>query len=191
MKQSLVKPYTHLVQKPYCCGVTCLQMIIQRRLGELFDQEKLAEHFQIKIAPEVSGSFNIQLPLLSSHGHDEGMQTIESEQEINDFFHDNHLPLHAKTYPLSQIKNLKTFIVAHLTADNDLRTEYKLHSIFDSNSIHDWLIESLDIDTDVVTMLNPSPTRQPRYTLTLEQLEEALSPKFARETGIVVISGSA
>ncbi len=161
----------------------------------LLDQEKLAQYFNVKIDESVSGAFNVSLAHLSSHGYDEWMMTIESEKEINNFFKDAQLPLSAKAYRYSQINNLSKFIHDQLIRNNDLRVEYKLHNIFDSRSIHDWLIETVSapaptsIKDAVVVMLNPTPSRAPRFVLGVEKLMDALSDKFARETGIVVVSG--
>lgn len=49
-----LKPaYIPLIQKPQCCAVTCLQMIVYRNGYGLQDQEELAREFGVKVDPKL------------------------------------------------------------------------------------------------------------------------------------------
>jgi len=55
---SLDPPYLPLIQKPMCCAVTCLQMIVFRNCGTLCDQEQLAIQFGVKIDQKYISAFS-------------------------------------------------------------------------------------------------------------------------------------
>ena len=87
MKKIGLKPaYIPLVQKPFCCNVTCLSMILYRRGFGLFDQEKLAKFFDIRIDKASRGAFRTKLKPFTHTGFDEGLKTIESAPVVNSFF---------------------------------------------------------------------------------------------------------
>ena len=117
---SLNTKYIPLVQKPSCCNVTCLQMILYRRGFGLFDQQELAKHFDIKVGKDESKSFNVKLGTYTSTNCDEGLKTIESEKLINLFFKEKDIALTAKAVRASHIGDLKSFIVTNIKNDNDL-----------------------------------------------------------------------
>ncbi|MFZ4461457.1 MAG: hypothetical protein ACOYN2_02735 [Patescibacteria group bacterium] len=63
--------YIPLVQKPECCAVTCLQMILYRRTGKLYDQQALAEFFGVKINKRHVHAFNVSLQIMDRYNKDE------------------------------------------------------------------------------------------------------------------------
>lgn len=182
----LKKDYTVLIQKVYLCNITCLNNILYRKLWIIFDQEYLAKFFDIKVHPRYKECFEVDLKTTEKLNDDEWLKTIQEEDLINKFFAEHNIALKAKSYKLSEINNLSNFIIKNLQEDNDMWVEYKIEWIWqDSQWIHDWLIESFDLKN--IVMINPWAYSKNRFLLSLEKLEEALSDKFARETGIVVI----
>lgn len=178
--------YIAQVQKPYLCNMACLNMIIYRNFWIIYEQEDLAHFFNIKIHPKYLPCFNSIFDTTEKTNDDEGLKTIEEEQSINSFFAEKHHPLTATAYTLSNIHDLKIFIEKHITEWNDMWVEYKIEWIWEwFQWIHDWLIES--ISWWEVTLINPWAYSPSRYTIHIDILAEALSAKFARETGIVVI----
>ncbi len=188
-----LKPhYTALVQKPFCCNVTCLQMILYRRGYGLFDQEQLAKFFKIKVSAEAKKSFNVKLGTYTRINLDEGLVTIKSAPIVNRFLKKNRLPLTATSVRASEIGDLQSFIASHLKADDDLWIEYKSHQIHGERIIHDNVIESIktrakDKDTGVV-LVDPQGTHKTRLEVSLGKIRAAISTKFGRETGFLVIS---
>jgi hypothetical protein len=74
-------PYKHLVQKPSCCGPTCLQMVLFHH-GHWFDQEELAYQIGAKIRKDYSEFFQKSFAI-----NDTGNAGIPLERfsEINHF----------------------------------------------------------------------------------------------------------
>lgn len=180
--------YVVIPQKPYLCCMACLSMVTYRREKILFEQEEMAKYFKVKVHPDLKNCFNTELDFTEKVNDDEWLQTIKEEELTNKFFKEKKLNLKAKAWYYSDIPDLKLFIEKNLKDWNDMWVEYKTEWIFPwSKWIHDWLIES--IDWSVITMIDPGPRNKNRYQVHLDYIEEALSDKFARETGIVVIKG--
>jgi len=187
--QSLNPKYIIQVQKPYLCNVTCLNIILYRQCWVIFEQEEMAEFFDVKIHPSLVPCFTKKFKTTDRLNDDEWLKTIEEENKINLFLQEQNIALHAKAYTLSEILKswtLTQFIEKNIEANNDMWVEYKLEWLFPWNKwIHDWLIESMDWRN--IVMINPWYDTPNRYTMDINLVEEALSNKFARETGIVVI----
>ncbi len=190
-----LKPhYIPLVQKPCCCNVTCLQMILYRNGFELFEQEELAEDFKIKVGKEDKKAFNVKLGTYTRLNYDEGLKTIESKDVINRFFRERGVRLVAKAVKASEISDLNEFVLDNLMKDNDLWVEYKGHQIHRHDSekgmyIHDGLIEEF-FDSNEVIIVDPMPRHKTRIIVRTKVLAESISAKFGRETGFIVISKS-
>ena len=182
----LKEKYIVIVQKPYLCNIACFLMILYRNEKILFEQEYLAKYFNVKIHPNHQESFNVKLEHTIKINDDEWLQTIKEEKLINNFLKEKKLNLIAKSFYYSDITDLKLFIEKNLKDWNDMWVEYKTEGIFPwSKWIHDWLIEN--IDWSIITMIDPEPQNKNRYQVHIDYLKEALSDKFARETGIVLI----
>ena len=193
MQLFLEPRYIPLIQKPSCCNITCLMMILYRRGYGLFDQEKLAKYFDVRINKRSAGAFNVRLKIYSDQDNaDEvgGLRTIESEDIINQFFESRKIRLTARGIKISEISNLLEFLMSNIEDGNDLWVEYKTHGISGANTIHDGLVEGVIHRGDMVkaVIINPSRDYEPRRRVKIDILEEALSAKFARETGFIVIS---
>ena len=188
--QELNPKYIIQVQKPYLCNVTCLNMILYRKCWIIFEQEDMAEFFDVKIHPSLVPCFTKKFKTTDKLNDDEWLKTIEEEDNINKFLENNNIKLQANAYTLSQILRewtLSEFIQKQIELDNDMWVEYKLEWLFPWNKwIHDWLIES--INSDSLVTINPWHDTPNRYTMNVNLVEEALSNTFARETWIIVIS---
>lgn len=189
MTVTLKPKYISLVQKPSCCNVTCLQMILYRRGFGLFDQEQMAKFFKVKVGPKEQRAFNIRLGKYSRRGFDEDIKTVKSAPLINKFFSKNKIPLAAKAVRASSISNLQKFIADNLAKNNDLWLEFKTHQVHHSESIHDNVIESIATSKNglIVTAVDPLWHRKPRNAIALDKLRLAIGTKFGRETGFIII----
>ncbi|NOR85547.1 hypothetical protein GQ473_05510 [archaeon] len=187
---ALNSKYIPLVQKPSCCNVTCLQMILYRRGFGLFDQQELAKFFKINVGKDEVKSFNIKLDVYVATNNDEGLKTIDSEKIINQFFKEKNINLNAKAFIYSKISNLKEFLIENIKNNNDLWLEYKTHKIHGDKLIHDNVIESVKTISGKtkITLVDPYWEYKPRLDISIEDLEESISDKFGRETGFIVIS---
>lgn len=190
---SLNLKYIPLVQKPECCAVTCFQMILYRNGFGLFDQEQLAKFFIVKVSKKHQKMFNVKLKALGKYNFDEGISTLDSLKKVNEFFRKKKIKLKARRKKLSEIKDLKQFILTNLSTRNDLWIEYKGHCIHKYDKmkgkyLHDGLIESINTKKNEVVLIDPSPDHKPRIKVKLKALYDSLSTKFGKETGFLIIS---
>lgn len=183
--------YIPLVQKPECCAPTCLQMILYRRIGKLFDLQEIALFLGVKINKNHESYFNISLNILNEYNNDEWISTLDSADLINEFFKKEHINLVAQPYKSRSIKKIKSFIIDNINMGNDLWIEYhnnEIHPYDWIDTIHDSLIESVNKTTNEVVLIDPEYEHKPRILTTLRLLKRAISEKFGRETWIIVIS---
>lgn len=120
MNITLSPTYVPLIQKPKCCAVTCLQMILYRNGFGLFDQEDLAIRFGVKIAADDAPAFRADMPVMTSANVDEGIATVESAPQMNSFFQSLSVPLVATAYKASTIASVNDFIAEHLHENHDV-----------------------------------------------------------------------
>jgi len=127
------------------------------------------------------------MPVMTDRS-DEGIKTVESEKHINAFFRELGVSLTAKCYKSSSISDLPAFLEENLRSDRDVWVEYHTDEIFnDETCIHDGLIESFNSTAKSVTIIDPMPHHRQRISVPLETLKRAVSGKFGRETGFVVV----
>jgi len=184
--------YIPLIQKPTCCAVTCLQMILYRNGFGLHDQEELAVAFGVKIREKYAAAFSSKMPIMTRSNFDEGIPTVESESKINAFFVEKKVGLIAKSYVFSEIPSVRDFIKSHIRENSDVWIEYHAQDIhpddqMQGNYIHDGLVESIDLADDMVCVIDSMPDHRQRLTLPLKTLERAISPHFGKETGFVIV----
>jgi hypothetical protein len=184
--------YIPLIQKPTCCAVTCLQMILFRNGYGLWDQEDLAVEFGVKIFPEMASAFRDSMPIVTQKNFDEGIQTIDSMDAVNKFFLGKKAALHAKGHRYSSIGSLSDFIATHIQANRDLWVEYHAQEIhkddqYKGDYIHDGLVEAIDTIAQTVTVIDPVPEHRQRLTISLDVLGRAVSAHFGREAGFLVV----
>lgn len=121
---------------------------------------------------------------------DEGISTIDSIDKINAFLKHESLDCAARACPAACIDDLAVFIEHELIQGNDLWVEYHSNEIHRNDSvyaIHDSLIESFNPDALSVVLVDPEYRHAPRITVTIDVLRDAISTKFGKETGIVVV----
>ena len=190
--RSLVPGYIPLMQKPACCAVTCLQMILFRNQVGLFDQEELAIKFGVKVPAEDILAFRTEMSVMTSANVDEGIHTVESEEQISCFLEKMAPELRATSFKHSRIGSLSGFLSSHLDANRDIWVEYHAHEIHSTDDqqgkyIHDGLIESINLADGSVILIDPMPKHRQRQVISLEILDHAISTRFGHETGFVVI----
>jgi len=114
--------------------------------------------------------------------------TVESADKYNLFFEKYELPLRAKAYKISKIKDVAGFLEENLKSGNDIIAEVANKPMFNTGGGHDILIESMD--SDEVTVVDPSPKHKQRYKLKIQTIAGAMDKKWGRESGFLVISDS-
>lgn len=127
---------------------------------------------------------------MQGYNKDEGISTLDSIAKINEFFANEGLTLTAHAYIASQIPDLRAFIEHGLASGHDLWIEYHNNQIYPNDIvqfIHDSLIESYDSETDTIVLIDPEYKHPPRKSVPLDMLRDAISTKFGKETGIVVV----
>ncbi|MFA6280513.1 MAG: hypothetical protein WC612_06960 [Bdellovibrionales bacterium] len=188
--------YIPLIQKPHCCAIACLQMVLYRNGLGLFDQEQLAIRFGVKIATEDAHAFSAAMQVMTRAGLDEGISTVESADDFNTFFNEISVPLEAKGYKYSTIPNVGAFLMEHLAANNDVWIEYHAHDIHANDNykskhegdyVHDGLIEGFAPSMNTITVIDPYHDHRQRITVSLTEIEKAVSSLFGKETGFVII----
>lgn len=188
---SLTPAYIPLYQKPNCCAVACLQMIIYRNGFGLHDQEDLAIEFGVRIPPEHKEAFRENMPIMTGFNFDEGISTIGSIDRINAFFDRSGVALSASALPFSEISDLKGLLIQNLSQNNDIWIECHSNethaSDMNNNRIHDLVVESFDQKTGLVTLIDPSPRRRQRMLVPVEILERSMSDIFGQELGLLLI----
>jgi hypothetical protein len=192
MNASSVAPkYIPIVQKPKCCAVACLQMILYRNNFGLFDQEDLAIEFGVKVGADDKHAFRENMPTMTEFNNDEGISTLDSVERINVFFDSSKITLAAMALPFSKISSFKDLIVENLAQNNDIWIEYHTHEVhaddINNKRIHDALIESIDLEANTAVIIDPKPGRRQRATVPVDVLERALSSKFGRELGLLIV----
>lgn len=193
MAVSVTPKYIPLVQKPCCCCMTCLQMILYRRGYGLFDQQELAEYFKVKVGKYDVAAFNVKLDAYTALDKYRGIKTIESEELINKFFREKRIALKAKAVKSSEISNLEEFLYTNLMRNNDLWMEYICRPIHNEAGGHDGLIESISKGKDgtKVVLIDSCQFHKPRIEVEIEKIHAAITGKLrGRDIGFVVISAS-
>ncbi len=164
-------------------------MILYRRGFGLFDQEELAQAFEIKVPEKIRPLFSKDLSLRTDG--EEGLETVRSAEIANRFFQERNLPLQARGVLASEIDQLTEFIQTELSASHDLWIEYHSDEIHQEDEmIHDSVVEQIKSDSTgtIVTIVDPYGEHRTRVLIPIEQLAEAISIRFGRETGFLVIS---
>jgi hypothetical protein len=188
---SVAPKYIPLIQKPKCCAVACLQMVLYRNGFGLFDQEDLAIQFGVKIGADDKPAFREDMPIMTEFNNDEGISTISSVDRINGFFRASGIALMATAFPFAQISEFKDLLTDNLSQNNDVWVEYHTHEIYadDANNkrIHDALVESIDPSTNTAIIIDPSPRRRQRVKVSIEVLERSMSASFGQELGLLLI----
>ncbi len=187
----LTHNYIPIMQKPYCCGIACLLMVVYRHTGRLYDQEWLAREFSVKIGDRYAWAFGSDMPRYTSLTSNVGIETLSLSEQINTWFGNEQIGLTAIPVKASAIKDLTLFIHTHLFYGDDLWCEYVSGDISDitgssHRSLHDGLIQSCDGDT--IIMIDPEPECHNKKEMQISDLRERISWKYAeRETGFLII----
>ena len=183
--------YVHLVQKPQCCAAACFQMLLHRRTGALYDQQELARFLGVKVDPRSLGAFDGRFPTLTSYNGDEGVSTMDCAGRVNEFFAREGLPLRARAWRHPDFGKLGAFLSARLRAGDDVWAEYHTDAIFPGGSfLHDSLVESVDRSSGEAILLDPEYSHKPRPRVRLENFAEAVSDRYGKATGFLVVSSA-
>ncbi len=169
-------------------------MILYRRGFGLFDQEKLAKYFNIKVSKDDAEAFNEKLNIYESSDKG-GMKTTESENIINQFFKEEKIPLVAKSVKPSEINDLEEFIIDNLNKNNDLWMEYQTYKVHKKEKKKKWYIpEWMDDHDNVVEgikkntigtkvlLVDPFWYNKPRTEADIKNVKDGLK-------GFIIISG--
>src|SRR3989338_1083634 len=176
-----ISGYMPLVQKPDCCNSACLQMILLRRRLGFFMQEDIARQLGVKIRGKYIDAFHAKMPVVKK-GEELGIMTVKSEAKINKFFSINKIPLTARAYPASRIKDVRDFIFENLRKSNDLWVEFHLDEREKDSDIHDNIVQKIDCKGKCnVTTIDPGYLFRQVVEWPLDMLERSIGTKYGRE----------
>lgn len=171
--------------------MACLQMVLFRRTGKLFDQEGLGARFGVKVPENKKAIFTYDLAVLTAHNFDEGISTMDAETPLNAFFSESKLNLRARSYRSEEafLENLATWTREALAKGDDLWIEY---AVGEKGSpgvyLHDSLIDAFDPERGTVTIVDPDPESRNVRQMPLEELADRISGSYGKPTGILRIS---
>jgi hypothetical protein len=183
--------YFPLIQKPDCCSVACLQMILFRKGHTEYSQDELAKELGIFIDKKNQDAFSVKLKVRLKES--DVNRTIESADKINAFFRKNKIRLEAKSYRISEIKNPSDFINDELKQDFDVWVEFANKPIFGTDGGHDCLISELKKKDGkyFATLIDPYWSHKQIYEVPLDNLTRAMQKRVdlkpVRERGLIVI----
>ena len=183
--------YIPLVQKPKCCAAACLQMVLYRGGFGLYDQEDLAIQLGAKICLDDVNAFRVDMPIMTRFNFDEGISTVNSCDTINALLKSKNIGLTLEAHMHSEIRGLSNLIAEHIKYNEDVWVEYHSHEIHAGKEsvarIHDALVESVDLQSRTAVLVDPKPTRKQRLTVDLAMLDRAMSSKFGKELGLLIV----
>jgi hypothetical protein len=120
----IMRKYTTILQKPNCCAIACLMMIIYRHTGKLYEQEELAHRFGVKIGEQYREAFSREFGTYSSLGYDEGVNTREILPQIQDFLRKEKIPLTVEIMNIETLEELYRCIRENSNEETDIWCEY-------------------------------------------------------------------
>ncbi len=170
--------YPLLYQKPYLCAMACLQMVLFRRTGRLFDQEALGERFGAKVPEKLADIYGRPFGFMTAQNCDEGVSTTEIVPELNAFFRENGLSLEAEAHEGigAFVRDLPEWLEGRLGAGDDVWIEYSLGKKgSDDVWIHDSLVETFDRTSGTVAILDPNPDERNRRSMPVSELADRIS----------------
>ena len=187
MKVSLKPKYFPLIQKPVTCNVTCLQMILMRRKQKLFTQDELAYEMSFTVPKKYLAYYSTPLKEADKEWSLNFWLEL-AEERVNKFFGKHKIPLVAKVYFKSKIKDVTKFIIDMLKQNNDIWTMSANKPMYGKGKGgHDILVESYDSETKEVGVVDPQPEHIQKRQVELNKLFEAMDKKWGRERGFVII----
>ncbi len=193
-KVALEHRYVPLIQKPKCCAAACLQMILHRRGVGLFDQETLAIELGVKVQRKDLKGFRSDMPIMHGFNCDEGISTVGSVRRINKILRDKRSGLRARAIRYQSIRSLEQLVVDALREDKDVWVEYHSQRVHPKRplnvQIHDGLIESIDTGKGELVLIDPSPKRRQHKEIDVETMHEALSGKYGRPLGLLLVEAA-
>ena len=179
---SLTKPYTPLVQRPDMCAITCFMMILYHRGYGVHDMEKLAVHFGAAVGEKYKDCFE------NDFGTGVGIKTIDSADKVNEYFRKREIQLNCIAHKKSDIQDIRKFITDNLLLGNNLWLEYHNKPVWNTDNLHENLIEGFDVETDEVILIVPYYLRKTRTEMKIDILIDSMDKKYGYESGILVIS---
>jgi hypothetical protein len=162
-------------------------MILYRNGFGLHDQEDLAVALGVKVGDDDKDAFKVEMPKMTAFNLDEGISTLDSVPRINAIFSKHTDSLCAEGILYSTMRSFKDIVTEAIGADRDLWIEYHSQEIHTNDHLHDGLLESFNSDTGNITLIDPSPRRRQRKIVSIALMERAISNKFGRETGVVLV----
>ena len=168
-------------------------MILYRRSKKLYDQEELAIKFGVKIGEKYKNAFGESLDFITSHNYDEGINTLDSIEQIQWFLTQEWYDLHIEKLQFDDIDQLENFLIKNINDSHDIWCEYIMWNIYDYSYsspiyIHDGLIESYNTETKIITIIDPEPEHRNRSTIWISEFFDRISGKYGRKTGFLMIS---
>ncbi|MFC1741167.1 C39 family peptidase [Nanoarchaeota archaeon] len=179
--------YHSIKQKKNLCGPTCLQMILFR-WGVWMDQEALAARIGLRIDEDDRQLY--MLPLETAPKDNLSMLGIKLT-EFNDSKAKEALEDHSmmpQVHLIRDIDNPHQFLIDNLDADHDIMANFWWGPINGKQNGHYVLVCSYDPETKEVTICDPSTEEKNYQKYDLQKLVDAMHPRWnGEERGFLVV----
>ncbi len=164
--------YKKIVQKPYCCVGSCIEMILNRNKISNQGQIDIACNLGLIVPQEYSKIYpNAIIGEKPDAGF--GTQIQKEEYSINNFFKKNNINLKEEYHYITEKNDIKKFLIEN--KENDIVICCHAATLYNDPQ-EDWghmiLFES--IKDDVITILDPSAKRD-YENIDIERLSKSIS----------------
>ena len=164
--------YKVIKQKPYCCVLACISIILDRRGISHGSQEEIGYKLGLIVPPEDAHFFErVRTGPKPLAGY--GTQVSKARYSINSFFRKAGINLKETYYWIEDIKTPKRFIADQLASGNDIMVCFNYKALYGRG---DWghvsIIESMDNDT--VTLIEPGKNSPSRRKVSIDKLLHAM-----------------
>jgi len=148
-------PYKLIQQQPYCCVPACIAMILDRRNIPHGIQEEIGYELGL-IVPKKEERLFLKVRTGKKPISGWGTQVQKKHYSINKYFGNYNIPLQERTYHVEELIDVATFIADNLKDGNDIIVCFEYGKLFGKgNWGHACLIDSIDINHRIITLLDP------------------------------------
>lgn len=179
--------YKYISQKPYCCVVACVQMLLQRRQLPLLTQEEIAYELGVVLPPDqrhlLPKSYKVAKP---KSGYGTRIQT--KRYALKGFFRRRKYPLTDAYFIGNRFRTamtLRKFLREQLGAGNDLLTCFNYPLLYGLNGSwgHASLVER--IDDEFVYLRDPDPSQKKLRRVVIADLRKAMQGFAGRGVWVI------
>jgi hypothetical protein len=170
--------YIPLTQQKYCCVPTCIQMVMYKNSIPLVSQEDIGNVLGLTVPKEDAYLFkNPRTGERPRAGW--GTQIYKDEYSPNVAFQKLQIPLQMELHLIDEfgsVKDVITFLSSQQDDNSDILVCYDYGTLFDTDSTsgHVNVFDGIDIDSQLITLIDPEQ-KVPKYRVVhAEKLFDAM-----------------